>query len=211
MSNFSKMFAQEFAERCKSLLDLCYRSAAENDLEVTLLLTVASAGFVVPYERIKPPQKDDKARKQPLLDRESNEQASSQLYYALECEIQKSELIDNSPGVWMGGPLETAKGDPDNWPQLDDEKEIPPTETVKHIVECLRNALAHGNITTRKSERVIDRVFFICGYEDKKGPRYVSVTPDNLREFLNRWFDFVRKLNVPLDAIAEGLGRSEGD
>ena len=55
MSNYSSFFAQDFAVRCHDLLRHFYRPAKAKDREVTLLLAVAAAGLVVPYER---PQRD---------------------------------------------------------------------------------------------------------------------------------------------------------
>ncbi len=45
-------FVQDYPERCGRLLSTYFRNAQRNDLEVTLVLNIASSGFMVPYARL---------------------------------------------------------------------------------------------------------------------------------------------------------------
>jgi hypothetical protein len=49
-----KNFVEDFPRRCRDILDLAGKPALSRGREVTLTLMVASAGLVVPYERLKP-------------------------------------------------------------------------------------------------------------------------------------------------------------
>ncbi len=53
MSSFAN-FVEDFPSRCGDLLVRFHQDAVANDREVTLALMVASAGFLVPFERLRP-------------------------------------------------------------------------------------------------------------------------------------------------------------
>jgi hypothetical protein len=45
-------FTQDYPERCRRLLSLNFKNAKQNGLEVTLLLSIAASGLIVPYARL---------------------------------------------------------------------------------------------------------------------------------------------------------------
>src|SRR5687768_3967400 len=60
-----KDFVQDFPRRCHDVLKAFGSESKKQDRDVTLLLMVATAGFVMPYERLG----EGEAIKQPPLDR----------------------------------------------------------------------------------------------------------------------------------------------
>ena len=119
-------------------------------------------------------------------------------------------MVDVTPGVWGGGLLESAAGDPDGW------KEPKPTIT-SDLIFWLRHSLAHGNITTRPRGvgRTIERIVFVCGYlesdkRSKSNPlRYVAVAPDDLKHFLDNWFRLLADLGVSREVVVAALDSRE--
>jgi hypothetical protein len=73
MSNYNN-FVQDFPKRCDELLCHFIKPASGRDREVTLMLAVASAGFVIPFERLRQPT--DPQRQHPARDRERFEEYS---------------------------------------------------------------------------------------------------------------------------------------
>lgn len=211
MSEYSDPFAKDFASRCRDLLDHFYAPARARDREVTLLLAVAAAGLVVPYERLL------KTNGQPPLDRQRHQSASVELRQVLNKTLGESDLLDSTRDAWQGGLLESASGAPDGWPELRVGNSLPDQTRVRDLVDSLRHGLAHGNIVTRPggAHKLIERIVFICGYpkdkpKSKDNPlRYVSVRPDDLKEFLQQWFDCLAALKVPRDVMADILDASE--
>lgn len=207
MSNYSSFFAQDFAARCADLLKHFYCRAKAKDRDVTLLLAIAAAGLVVPLERLS------ESSAQPPLDRPSFEAEASELRALLGKTLADSEMVDVTPGVWGGGLLKSAAGDPDGWEELRVEEVLPPTTTVSDLIYWLRHALAHGNITTRPQGigRTIERIVFVCGYPEshkrsKKQPlRYVAVAPDDLKCLLDNWFSLLSELGVSREVVAAAL------
>lgn len=211
MSGYSEFFAQDFASRCRDLLDHFYAPAKAKDREVTLLLAVAAAGLVVPYERLSP------LKGQAPLDRQRYQSASDQLLLLMKETVGESQMVPSRRGTWQGGLLESASGSPDEWPELRVGTNLPDQTPVSDLVAWLRHGLAHGNIVTRPggARQLIERIVFVCGYpnghpKSKKNPlRYVSVRPDDLKVFLHRWFDCLAAFKIPRDVMAEVLDACE--
>lgn len=207
MSNYSAPFAQDFAARCQDLLRNLYRPAVDRDREVTLLLAIAAAGLVVPYERLSG------AVDQPVMDRQAHQAETRALKKLLGETLGASRLIGPTLRDWAGGRLASAEGDPDEWPELRNKTPLSESEEVTHVVACLRNALAHGNIVCRGAPR-IDSMVFVCGYRSvhpkaKTHPlRYVAVPPDGFKRFLEQWFDTLSELGVTRKVLARTLGKA---
>jgi hypothetical protein len=51
-------FTRDFPQKCLDVLDAASSGAATNGREITLLLMTASAGLLIPFERLKPDSKN---------------------------------------------------------------------------------------------------------------------------------------------------------
>jgi hypothetical protein len=204
MSNY-RDFVQDFPKRCRDVLVEFSKSAKERDRDVTLLLMAAVAGFVMPYERLR----DGTAVRQPQLDRQRFRTAAEQLRTLLGTTVGTSGLFLESEGSWCFGPLASAVGTPDDWPQLSTPESLSPEKTVSDVLMCLRNGLAHGNVFSRSQDsNEIDYLIFVSGGTRGKSGKHIPLTflvvsPADLRAFLLKWFDFVAKLSLPRDLVLE--------
>lgn len=208
MSNY-RNFITAFPQRCKDILDITEEPARVMDREVTLLLMVASAGLVVPYERLKP----DSRFVLPSGDRNNLAGISAALDELLKKPFLNSSLWPDVARLWSYGKLQSVRGDPEDWPELHPPKPVPADTTVGSIVHVIRTGLAHGNIFTRAGEnRDIDALIFVSGGYDTKMKKeiplkYVYVTPLDFRAFLLQWFAFLESTVIPqtimLDIVAQ--------
>jgi hypothetical protein len=71
----------------------------------------------------------------------------------------------------------------------------------------IRNALAHSNIWTLRDP--IEAIIFVKSVkdDDKVIPKFsfVSVAPDEFRNLLEKWFDFLIGLHIPQEVAFEVL------
>jgi hypothetical protein len=192
MSSYSDFLAQDFGLRCHELMKRFFPSSQEAEREVTFLLAIAAAGLIIPHERLS--QRSD----QPPLDRKRFALASD----ALDKLLAK-RLIDVVQHQWKGGLLAKAEGSPDGWDELLEPANLEEQTSLSQVVTWLRNALAHGNIFTRPSApHSIKEIVFVCGFPatHRKGKdqplRFVLVSPDDLREFLELWFESLASLSI---------------
>ena len=142
MSSY-KNLTKIFPKRCYDLLKL-YPFARWADREVTLMLTVASAGLTIPIERL-----EKKNYPYPFTESVRYPQAHNELDNFLAEKFCGSILLKNYPQSWCLGRLATTIGDPDSWTEFQYPQPMPSNKTVKNVVKHLRNALAHGSIQTK--------------------------------------------------------------
>jgi len=165
---------------------------------------VASAGLVVPYERLKP---DGRWGAHPSGDRETFAGAVEKLESLLGQPFMSSRLWTATSSTWRGGKLDSVTGDPDSWKGLQKSRPITSDKTVGAILSVIRNALAHGNIWTLRDP--IEAIIFVKSVkdDDKVIPKFsfVSVAPDEFRNLLEKWFDFLRGLHIQQEVAFEVL------
>ena len=188
-------FAQDFPLRCRKLLE--EQSLSKLDMEVTIMLSVASSGFTMPFERLRPVDK-----KPDYEDVERLKKARKQMNILLGKKFIGSTVWPLSDASsWLHRKeVESVKGDPNQWPELYDGKSTIVGRDVHSILAHLRNALAHGNILTLGNP--IDKIIFLSRYRDEHGCltdkfNMLAVTSSDLRKFLLNWFTFLATLNIP--------------
>ena len=195
-----KNFVQDFPLRCLDVLELARPSAGLKQREVTLALMVASAGLVIPYERLASKKAHVSGDPQTFAD------ASSKLTSLLEGRFLTSPLAANTIS-WCAGKLKTITGDPDSWPELSPTKPMTVEKFTGTVVSAIRNALAHGSIYTLGNR--IESIIFISKRDvfDKDGIKtrddfsYILVSPVDFLTFLKNWFSFIEALNLDLNDI----------
>src|ERR1035441_2897027 len=210
MSNY-RNYVEDFPNRCKSILELAGPVAEEQGLEVTLLLMVASTALTVPYERLKPEDKYIQPMQE--RDRRGFPQAAIDLKELLNKPFLSSPLWNTgSVSSWKGDTLSTVVGMPDQWKELDDPSALRANAPVCYVLQAVRNALAHGNLYMRTDpQEQITQIVFVTGRASRKtgktvNPfRFILVSPDDFRLFLNKWFAFLTKLDLPREFVVEML------
>jgi hypothetical protein len=190
-----KNFVDDFPRRCREILKFARKSALFRGREVTLALMVASAGLVVPYERLKP---DGGEIDHPSGDNKKFSVAAEKLKALLAESFLSSAIWGASVSTWHSGKLKSVTGDPDSWEELRRRQPVQSEKTVGNVLRVIRNALAHGNIFTFKDP--IEAIIFIkANVNDKKEVRdysFVFVAPGDFQIFLEKWFDFLAQLHI---------------
>ena len=202
MSNY-RSFIQDFPQRCQRILSWAAKPAMNSDSEVTLMLMAASAGFLMPYERLKPGGKYAAH-----ADRDTYSDASGKLDKLRECGFVGSDLWDARMSSWGMGGLDSMDGGPDQWPALQQPPVLPPDTKCDTILTTIRHALAHANVYTRVGMKgEIREIVFIC-HDHSHGSqplRFLRVKPRDFLLFLHSWFSFTGGLHLPQDVIVEAL------
>lgn len=207
MSNW-RDFVQDFPKRCKDLLLLAHEAAVANDREVTLSLMVASAGFLIPFERLR----DDSRYIHPAQDRARFPSAAQKLDQLLgQCWLS-SPLHQADSTSWSAGSLGCADPPPESWPELEELTPLSPCTKVKDLVVVMRIGLAHGNVYSLTAGGKIKALVFVSGGVERRSRscrlrpyRYVYVSPSDFRGFLLRWFDLLASLQLTQQEVIEAL------
>jgi hypothetical protein len=197
-------FIQDYPERCKKLLSQCFKDAERNNLEVTLLLNIATSGLIVPFERLS----NDN---HPSEDATRFQDAHDTLIKALEAPFLSSVLHpEESPGSWKSGELKELRGDPDAW-GLETLKTLTKKKTSKPIVKILRNALAHGNIFTRGRPHIETLVFLsrVDSTRPEAGYNCLTVSPMDLMRFTFCWLQLLADVGIPGQTFREATSLAE--
>lgn len=215
MSNY-RNFVSDFPKRCDDLLRHFFNEANVRDLDVTLMLTVATAGFVVPFERLSAcrearPQTCPHCEKElptrppvmhPARDRARYAAAAQEFDELLKRPFSGSSLgKESAPDEWFFAREVEAEGqDPDGWPDLRNPKPVSREKSAGSILKHVRNALAHGNVFTRGSP--INLIVLLSKADGASKYAMLAVTPAAFRHFLHNWFKFLRELPMP-DGVLE--------
>lgn len=196
MSNYND-YIQDFPRRCKKLLERIeffgLPDKDYDDLEVTALLSIASAALIIPMERLSTGVFGSG------LDVERHQIAFSQL------ENFKKKLAKNTIEDW-GIRLEDI-GFSRERRMLDINYIAKGPMNIEFIGDFLlvaRHALARGNIHVGGSGK-IEIITFACfakesTKEERKSPIYwyLSIRPDNFKLVIKGWIQFLETLSLPI-------------
>ncbi len=193
-------YVSDFPQRCSRLLGELGSTTQDMGLEVTHLLSITTVGLTVPYDRLRKGSRTP----HPSDDRRRYKRAASEYNRLLEEPFLSSQLWGAEPSTWRKGKVRDVRAqEPDFVPAFASAKPIQPNVKAGTVVGAImRNALAHGNIVTRTKDREINDVMFLS---EKKYPvfRFVAVEPEDLREFMANYFEFLDRLDL-------GSGRMVG-
>jgi hypothetical protein len=191
-------FVDDFPRRCKEVLRFAEGFAQIEEREVTLYLMVASAGFLVPYERLKPdPEPGPKGGSgipHPSRDNETFYDAAQQLKNDLDKPFLDSVGLGQGPSSWYSGKVRSVEGGPSDWRGF--RERVPITKSLKlsAFLSVIRNALAHGSIYTFKNP--IEEIIFIKPNKTNNDWSFVSVSPVDFRQFLDQWFNYLDGIHI---------------
>lgn len=196
MSSYNR-FISDFPKRCNDLLDKYFLRTKAHDPEVTLMLAIATAGFVIPFERLS-------KEYHPTQDRERYQEAAAKLDAILNIRFLESDLWTEPPASWVyTKKVQDEQLELDFWPELKNPRPLKDNQAGS-VLKHLRNALAHGNIFTRGNP--IDLLVFLSR-PSKDSPKFamLAVAPSDFHKFLHNWFSFLGKLKMPADIYENQL------
>ena len=188
-------FTSDFPGRCLELLDLAHGIASVNGREVTLLLMVASASLLVPYERLKP---DTDYASHPFGDNRRFVEVANKLKDLMAENFVGSVLCPGTASSWrLAKKVQSVDGDLDGWLPKVLFKPLSKERGVSATLTLVRNALAHGNIYS--SGNPIKDLIFVkevtTEQADKSRKRVgfevLSVNHADFLNFVRAWVTFL--------------------
>lgn len=202
MSYYSN-FHDDFPSRCRRLLKRYYalelKKSPEQRLDVTLLLSSATSGFMIPFEQLRSQRLLSVSVEETLTKQEEEEldkirQEMIRFQKMTFIDWMKSDLIE--PKSWQYGCAEgeTFYDTPNPVPM-----KFVGSNTVLSVLCQLRNSLAHANIQifkdiSKEKENITKIRLFSRKEDDKKktvGYHVHDIEIEAFYQFLLRWFDFV--------------------
>lgn len=187
-------FIQDFPKRCHTLLTRNYEECRNTNTEVTLMLTIATSGFIIPYNRLA--ESDH-----PSGDAKDFTEAKTQFNRFGGQNFLNSSLVSSRANSSWGYREDLTLPDSKKivWEKLLQGPSTISTKPVAAILAHFRNALAHGNIFTY--ENPIESLLFLS--QDKQNNEWtgmynmISVSTQDFHYFLIHWFDFLSTLKMP--------------
>ncbi len=187
---------KDFPSRCLQLLNTLESGCRTHNLEVTLMLSIASSGLIVPMERLGP--------NHPSLDKDAFSDTTTAINTLLGMRFVESPLALSSDASWQygQGKLDAWGSDPDGW-----SRAAMTSQDVRQILSVIRNALAHGNIYTKSvgadkqigeivfASKKTNRISLGCGCDkyDEVGMQHVTTTPVAFSHLLKTWIQCLAK------------------
>jgi hypothetical protein len=165
--------------------------------DVTLLLMVASAAFLVPYERLRP---DNHRSPHPSGDNERFASLAKRLEDLMADKFCGSSLCPNRENSWkVAKDVPRVDGDLDGWFPPQSLKPVSKDKAVSSMLVLIRNALAHGNVFTTGNP--IETLIFVQrrGGDDSSTSKFevLSVSPEDFGHFIREWVAFLRTSQIP--------------
>lgn len=190
-------FTYDFPTRCRRLHEVFEKQAAQRGLEVTLLLSTLTAGFIIPFERLRSSNKDHVA----------NDRVAEHVLKLAQHESKK--FLEWIPvGDWKVIPSIPAEyvmhRQPEQWIDTPSRIDLPASATTGSVLSTLRNALAHGVVfvmpnTTGPRHSGIDQIVFVSRIVKNKiftgNLKVISCTPNDLVVFFDEWVTFLEGLD----------------
>lgn len=207
-------FIKDFPNRCSQVLEVFYEQAKNlstcskiNDgREITLLIMVASTGFIFPYERLR---LREKGKEHVSNDRESFPVTSKSTDNLLNRKFIKSKIFKNSNETWSYGKFKkNSREDINEWNEVLKKEGTDKNIEGICIINTIRNALAHGSIyTLNENENHINKIIFISEIKGSLDEyRFVKVSTEDFKKFLEEWFLFLQKAKeTDISLIAQAL------
>jgi hypothetical protein len=200
-----KDFISDFPRRCHKLLEMADSAAHLGGLDVTLALIVASAGLVIPYERLHP------KKRHPLGDSIRYQAAAEGLRELLNGTFLDSALARGTSKTWHFAKLEELPCDLD----AVSSKPLSKAKTTRTVIETIRNALAHGNIHM-EGDPIQAIVLMKQDFKEvpdsngvltnkPNGYSFIKVSPADFRQFLDNWFEELNRLDIDQVSVAQVL------
>jgi hypothetical protein len=207
-------FVVEYPERCLTLLKMLEPEARKKELVASFALLVASAVFLIPYERMK--------GRHPMRTGEDDD-----LTKALR-QLEREHKFLTAPfwaganaGAWRFSRIMKNANDTFCWcdetgvhPMSDKAKNYIGERTAGEVLRVIRNALSHGNVVYLDAEGHEERgaevqyLGFLSRYEESDEQkkvaetyRLVATTEDTFLAFVKAWAIWISKFSRNTDLI----------
>ena len=209
MTTYSS-FIRDFPLRCRDFLVAYEDDAKQRDREVTLLITVATSAFIIPFERLNPSSPDHVAD-------DRYPKAVSKLG-----RLQNRDFVSWQKGTsWriiedLDG-QQIRNGQADGWASPDKRCPIPIDKKVSSVLSIIRNALAHGSIFTypnthpQGSAPQIEHIIFLSRLREKTTSELINkykvvvASPSDFRALILDWISFLESLKLPSEIMQESV------
>jgi hypothetical protein len=183
-------FTSDFPKRCLDILDMALPMALEKERDITLLLMAASAGFLVPFERLK--------SSHPFRFNEQETRTISRLSELKQRAFVGSVLCPDTSHSWeLAEYVSSVEGDLEGWLPSVNLELFGGGRKVEATLDLIRNALAHGNIHTIGSP--IQNLIFVTeirGVRKRKGQPVeydvLRVSQIDFNRFVRNWINFLQ-------------------
>jgi hypothetical protein len=194
MSYYSD-FISVFPSRCLDVLKAFSEQATLDDREVTLLLCVASAGIVVPYERLKSSEGGH-----PMRDRNRYSEAAKRFDALLTEPFLLSPLGRGTHDWRWKGAVDDVNSDPIQWSRV--ARPLARDKKGKNVVPVIRHALAHGNIKVAGDP--INELHFLAENRrrDDGSFRLLVTSPASFASFVRNWLEAMKRPRLPEGIVA---------
>jgi len=186
----------------------------QEDLTVTTMLVIASAGLAMPWEHLKheSPNKESTWRDHPAFKGVSPkiyDSAMETLRKNFSQKLTQSPLIyQDKNNAWRISECTELKEVRDVAEYGDGRRLDNGKITVNRLLKCMRNALAHNNICAfGNNHGQIDRLSFfseIIEYSNRErkviGYEVATISTEGFRYFLKEWFKLIETPHLQLVA-----------
>ena len=186
-------FYKDFPRRCLSLLDTYCESALTGDREVTLMISIASSGFVIPFEEMERRRKIG----------QNTHLLSEYLKIYDNSFVERFSNVSNGNDNFFWRVAETVDKDTFTLEGINDWVGMGEKYKISLILPILSHALAHGRIHIKGNENYINEIIFISqpgedqNVIENEDNNYcaVIVSPHAFLYFLRQWFDLFPELD----------------
>lgn len=195
MSNYQD-YIKDFPLRCREVLDRFREPSKLMEREVTFMLSIATTGFVVPFERLRVDEYMNPNHQLANPRREGG--AMAHLIQLMDEPFLSSRLAAGTGDDWMYFKRPVCPDDvPEAWEEMREARSrMKGNKQCKSVLKLIRNALAHGNIFTT-GHNIRQLVFLSNVYEHPGLFNVLVVSPENFYRFLLNWFDFLNEVPMP--------------
>jgi hypothetical protein len=203
-----RRFVVEYPERCLRLLEMLEPQARKEELIGSFSLLVASAAFLIPYERMKSAH--------PM-----RKEGDDDLTKALRSLDRKHKFL-SAPfwpsadhGAWRFSRIMKNANDTRNWrdqkgfhPMAEKAENSIAERMAGEVLRVIRNALAHGNVVYlnadghEEEDTKVEYLGFLSRYEESGDEkkiaetyRLVATTEDAFLEFVKAWAMWISKFD----------------
>lgn len=205
-------FVVEYPERCLRLLELFEAQARNEKLLGSFALLVASAAFVIPYERLR--------ARHPMRKPDEGNDLNDALRQMDRTErfLRASFWRGADPGAWRFTRIMNSPNNTEHWhdemgvhPMSADAANSIERRKAGDVLRVIRNALAHGNVVYLNADGFERRgtevqfLGFLSRYEEDEDQRaraetyrLVVTTEENFLRFTKKWAAWIA--SFPRDA-----------
>lgn len=209
-----KNFIQDFPLRALEILDRHFDSEQINNREFTLLVTIATSAFIIPFERLRAEPIEHPAGDAAKYKKAKDvfNKASNRSF------LQSHRWGQGKSWLWIENinGNEVRSNSVEQWARLELRQPLDKKMVANKVFAHIRNSLAHGSIFTYPSYSnlqtpvQIEEMVFLSRYHDSTSTTcqndktdesnridqysILIVSPSDFCAFLQKWIQFLKSL-----------------